>query len=167
MKILQSLLSALDGVWGLLHQRFTGVAQMSKIRMSTTGESGDDTDRMTILDSGASGHHFDDELHPSLKDKLLTYKESDKPRMIITARRHVLLGTATSTASGVVVDENGTTHRVDRSGLVVTGLGHHLFSASQAAKTGLHHHRLSPAVGTRTRCSSTANAGQESRSSLL
>lgn len=32
---------------------------------------------------------------------------------------------------------SGSKHRVDLTGLVAPGLGHHLFSASQAAKTGL------------------------------
>ncbi|CAN0393136.1 unnamed protein product, partial [Laminaria digitata] len=90
-----------------------------------------------LVDSGASGHYFDDELHPSLKDKLLNYKELERPHKMVTAGRHVLLGTATGTASGVIVDDKGNRHRVDLPGLVVPGLGHHLFSASQAAKTGL------------------------------
>ena len=89
-----------------------------------------------LVDSGASGHYFDYQLHPGLKNQLLNYKELERPHKIGTARRHVLRGTATGTASGVIVDENGK-HRVNRLGLVVPGLGHHLFSASQAAKTGL------------------------------
>ena len=55
---------------------------------------------------------------------------------MVTAGRQVLLGKATDTVFGVIVDENGKKHREDLSGLIVPGLGHHLFSASQAAKTG-------------------------------
>lgn len=33
---------------------------------------------------GASGYFFDDELHPGLKDKLLTYKEIERPHKIAT-----------------------------------------------------------------------------------
>ena len=106
--------------------------------MPTTCESSDDTDHMTMLiDSGASGYYFDDELHPSLKDDSLKYKELERPHKIFPAGRHVLRGTATGTASGVVVDENDNKRRVDFPGLVVAGLEHHLLSASQEATTGL------------------------------
>ena len=45
---------------------------MANVIIYTTSESGDDTDRATMLvDSGASRRYFDDELHPGLKDKLL------------------------------------------------------------------------------------------------
>ena len=111
---------------------------MAKVGMATTCESSDDADHMTMLvDSGASGHYFDNELQPSLRDKLLNYKELEKSHNIVTAGRNVLLGTATGTASGVIIDEKGHRHQVDLPGLVVPGLGHHQFSASQAAKNGL------------------------------
>ena len=59
MNLPHFLLSALTifiGVWGLFHQGFKGVAQMAKVGMSTTGESGDDAKRMTMfVDSGDSG----------------------------------------------------------------------------------------------------------------
>ena len=114
MNLLRVLLSALTifvGVWELFHQGFQEV--------------------------GASGHYFDDELHSDLKYKLLSYRELERPHTIVTAGRHVLLQTATDTASGVIDDENGIKHRVVLPGLVVSGLGHYLFSESQAAKTGL------------------------------
>ena len=69
---------------------------MAKVGMPTTCDYSDYTDHMTMLvDSGASGHYFDDELQPSLRDKLLNYKELEKPHKIVTAERHVLLGKAT------------------------------------------------------------------------
>ena len=53
-----------------------------------------------LMDSETSGHYFDDELHPGLKDKLLNYKPLEKPHKILTAGQHVLPGTATGTVSG-------------------------------------------------------------------
>ena len=141
MNLLHLLLSALTisvGVWGLFHQGFKGVEQMAKFEISPTGESGPDTNRMTMLiDSGASEHYFDDELHPGRKDNVLSYKGLERPYKIVIAGRHVLLGTATGTESGVIADENGIKHRVDLPGLVVPGLGHDFSLASQAVKTGL------------------------------
>ena len=55
----------------------------------------------------------------------------------MTAGRHVLLGTATGTVSGKIIDTEGNKHQVDIEGLIVPGLGHHLFSTSQAAKIGM------------------------------
>ena len=60
-----------------------------------------------------------------------------RPHKIVTAGRHLLLGTATDTASGIIDDENGEKYRVVLPGLVVPGLGHHLFSPPRAGKTGL------------------------------
>ena len=55
----------------------------------------------------------------------------------MTAGRHVLLITATSTVSGIIIDTEGNKNQVNLEGLIVPGLGHHLFSTSQAAKTGI------------------------------
>ena len=53
----------------------------------------------------------------------------------MTVGRHVLLGTATGTVSRKIIDTEGNKHQVNLEGLIVPGLGHHLFSTSQAAKT--------------------------------
>ena len=89
-----------------------------------------------LVGSGASRHYCDDELHPGIKDKLLSYKPLERPHKIVTAGRQVLLGTATGTVSGKVIDTGSNKHKVNREGLIVPGLGHGLFSTSQAAKTG-------------------------------
>lgn len=58
---------------------------------------------MTMLvNSGASGHQFDDELHPGLKDMLLGYQDLERPHKIVTVGQQVLLGTATRTSSGTM-----------------------------------------------------------------
>ena len=101
---------------------------MAKVGVSTACRSSDDADHLTMLvDSRALGYYFDDRLHPGLKDQLLNYKELERPHKIVIAGRHFLGGTATCTASEVIVDENGNKHGVDLPGLVVPGLGHHLF----------------------------------------
>ena len=84
-----------------------------------------------LADSGASGHYFDDELHLDLKNKLLFYKQLKRPHKIVTAGRQVLLGTATGTVSGKNHRHvEGNKHQVNFEGLIVPGLGHHLFSTS-------------------------------------
>ena len=69
-------------------------------------------------------------------------------------------------ASGVIDDENGNKHRVVLPGLVIPGLGHHLFLASQAAKTG-----LATIIDFRSRLEqgqpTTETAGEESTYILL
>ena len=83
------------GVWGLFHQGFKGIALMAKVRTSTDYDSSTDTNHLTMLvDSGASGHYCDDQLHPGLTDQLLNYKKLERPHKIVIARRHVLRGTA-------------------------------------------------------------------------
>ena len=65
---------------------------MAKVGTSTDYDSSNDTDHLAMLvDSGASGHYFDDHLHPGLKDQLLNYKKLEKPHKIVTAGRHVLI----------------------------------------------------------------------------
>ena len=135
IKLLPFLLRVLTifvGVWELFHQDLKGTAQMAKVGMLPICESRDDTDPMTMLaDDGASERIVDDDLHPRLKCILRNHKEP------VTAGRHVLLRTATATASGVIVDDKGNIRRVDLPVIVVPGLGHHLFSAPRVPKTGL------------------------------
>lgn len=54
---------------------------------------------------------------------------------MVAAGRRLLLGTATDTASGAIVDVNGRKHQVNIPGSASPGLRHQL--ARQAAKTGL------------------------------
>lgn len=83
------------------------------VREGETRKLTADTGYLTMLvDSAVSGHYFDDELHPGLKVTVLSYKELEIPYNIVTAGRHVLLGTASGTASGEVVYTDGKTHRV-------------------------------------------------------
>lgn len=77
----------------------------------STGEFSNDADRMTrLVDSGGTGRYFDNEVHPSLKDKLLIYKKHKRPHKTVTAGRHDLLETATGTVSGAVTDMDDNKH---------------------------------------------------------
>ena len=101
---------------------FQGTAQPTERR-----ETNADTSRLApktltmLVDSGTSGHYFDDELHPGLKDKLLNYKPLMKPHKILTTGRHGLPRTATGTISGKIVDTDGNKHPVEQAGLVASG----------------------------------------------
>lgn len=111
---------------------------MAKVEMAPTCEFSDATGRMTMLvDYGASGYYFDDERHPRLKYILLNYKGTEEISHDRYRRTTLLLEIDTDTVSGAIVDDKGNRHQVDLPGIVVPGLGHRLFSPSQALKTGL------------------------------
>ena len=78
-----------------------------------------------LVDSGASEHYSNDELHPGPKDKLLNYKPLERPHKILTAGRHVLPGTATGTISAKIIDTDGNKHPVEHAGLVAPGRHNH------------------------------------------
>ena len=107
---------------------WTPSAEYQETAKPTEGrETSADTSRLaprtltTLMDSGTSGHYFDDELRPGLKDKLLNYKPLERPHKILTAGRHVLPGTATGTISGKIIDTDGNKHPVEHAGLVAPG----------------------------------------------
>ena len=47
-----------------------------------------------LVDSGASGHYFDDTIIPDLKHRLQDFTSLSTPRMILAARGALLDGTA-------------------------------------------------------------------------
>ena len=94
-----------------------------------------------LVDSGAPGHYYDDELQPGMKDKLLSNKLLERThKMVIAGRqvlRQVLLGTATGTVSGKIIGTESNKHQVNLEGFIVPGLGHHRSFTVQPAKTGI------------------------------
>ena len=60
--------------------------------MSRTGCSNDSVN--VLVDSGSSGHFFDDAIMPGLRDRLKEYKVLDVPRKIPTAGGGELMSTA-------------------------------------------------------------------------
>ena len=64
-------------------------------------------DSVTVLvDSGASGHYFDDLIIPSLKHRLLNYVLLTTPRKILTAGGALLDGAAEGVLQSIVIDNH-------------------------------------------------------------
>ena len=70
---------------------------------------------------------MNDELIPELRDTLCEYNVLDKPRKVLTAGEHILVGTATSTLPGLLTDNSGDQHRIGLRCLILTKLGRNLF----------------------------------------
>ena len=90
-----------------------------------------------VVDSGASGHYFDDTIIPGLRDNLDNYQLLDVPRKITTAGKGHLYGVAQGILRGRVIDDKGQRRLVQLSCLIVPGLGRNLFSVKQAARNGI------------------------------
>ena len=60
-----------------------------------------------LVDSGASGHYFDDAIIPGLRSKLDNYQVLDVPRIITTAGGHQLEGIAQGLLRGNIIDGTG------------------------------------------------------------
>ena len=107
--------------------------------MAITKASGNgiSSNSLTMLgDSGATANYLDSDLAPGLKHRMADYKELEQPHKVITAGNHILEGVATGTIKGTVIDKDGNQHHVELAGIVVPGLGRHLFSVTAAADTG-------------------------------
>ncbi|CAN0098703.1 unnamed protein product [Sphacelaria rigidula] len=90
-----------------------------------------------MVDSGTSGHYFDDTLIPGLRYKLHNYQELAAPRTITTAGGHHLAGVGKGLLRGHIQDGEGVKRLVQISCLVVPGLGRNLFSVKQATRNGV------------------------------
>ena len=90
-----------------------------------------------MVDSGASGHYFDDTIIRDLKHRLQDYVHLSKPRKILTAEGAMLDGTAEGVLQGLVTDDNGNQILVRVDIVVVPWIGRNLFSVMAAAKKGI------------------------------
>ena len=90
-----------------------------------------------LVDSGASGHYFDDLIVPCLKHRLLNYVLLTTPRKILTAGGALLGGTAEGILQGLVSDNHGEQHLARIDILIVPGIGRNLFSVKSATKKGV------------------------------
>ena len=90
-----------------------------------------------LVDSGASGHYFDDPIIPGLKHRLLNYVLPTTPRKILTAGGALLDCTAEGTLQGIVTDNHGEHHLARITILIVPGIGCNLFSVKSATKKGI------------------------------
>ena len=97
-----------------------------------------DGNSITILvDSGASEHYRDIDLHPGLRERMLDYKILKEPHQIITPGEHVIEGIAKGTIIGTFNGQHGEKQQVAFSAIAVPGLGRHLFSPLVASRMGV------------------------------
>ena len=87
-----------------------------------------------LVDSGASGHYFDDIMIPDLKHRLQDYTSISTPRTILTAGGALLDGTAEGVSQGLITDDYGEQHLARIANLIVPGIGRNLFSVKTAAR---------------------------------
>lgn len=85
-----------------------------------------------LVNGGSSHHYFDDIVIPGLDNHMINVEELETPRNISTAGDHIFLGTRTGTLPGTVVDKDGRRHSVNTPGVLVLGMGRHLFSSKKA-----------------------------------
>ena len=90
-----------------------------------------------MVDSGASGHYFDDAITSDLKHRLQDYVQLATPRNILTAGGALLDGTAEVVLQGLVTNDYGEKILVRIDIVVVPGIGRNLFSVMTAAKKGI------------------------------
>ena len=88
------------------------------------------------MDSGASGHYFDDLIIPSLKHHLLNYVLLITSRNILIARGALLDGTAEGILQGLVTDIHGEQHLARIAILIMPGIGCNLLSVKSATMKG-------------------------------
>ena len=103
-----------------------------------------------MVDSGASGHYYDDALIPRLRYRLDDYQELAIRRGITTVGGHRLEEAAQGLLQGHIIDAQGVQRLIQISVLIVPGLGRNLFSVKQASRNGVvsifnqHNPRLDP-----------------------
>ena len=90
-----------------------------------------------LVDSGASGNYFDDQLIPELKHRLVDRVDLSVPRKILTAGGSLLEGTSEGLLQGLVTDEYGNSHLVRVDIMIVSGIGSNLYSVKAAASKGI------------------------------
>ena len=90
-----------------------------------------------MVDSGASGHYFDDALIPISRYRLENYQELAIRRYITTARGHQLEGAGQRLLRGHIIDAQGVQRLIQMSVLIVPGLGRNLFSVKRASRNGV------------------------------
>ena len=87
-----------------------------------------------MVNSGASGHYFDDAMIRAIKHRLQDYVYLTPPRKILATERAMLGDTAESVMQGLVNDNYGNQILLRVDIVVVPGIGHNLFSVMTAAK---------------------------------
>ena len=89
------------------------------------------------MNSGASGHYFDDIIIPSIKQRLLNYALLTTSRNILTAGGALLDGTAKGILQDLVTDNHGGQYVARIAIFIVLGIGRNLFAVKSATKKGV------------------------------
>lgn len=98
-----------------------------------------DADRATLfIDSGASNTFLDPEIIPGLQDKMMEYRDFEKPMPIETAGDNTIFGTATGIVHCTVQDSNRDHLPVHLRAMVVPGIGRSVFSPTEQLKSGVN-----------------------------
>lgn len=79
-----------------------------------------------LVDSGSSGHYFDDNNIPELRYKLANNQVLDEPCKTVTAGGYQLYGVERGLLRGSIVNVDGAQRLVQLSCLFVPSLGHNL-----------------------------------------
>ena len=111
---------------------------MTSSSVAVTSEASVNSNLTTLMvDSGASGHHFNDTVVHDLKHRLQNYVHLATPCKILTAGGAMMDGMAEGVLQGLVNDNYGNQTLVGVDIMVVLGIGRNLFSVMTAAKKGL------------------------------
>ena len=89
------------------------------------------------MDSGVSGHYFNDVIISNLEHLLQEYVHLATPRKILTAWEAMLGGTAEGVLQGLVIDNYGNQILVRVDMVVVPGIRRNLFLVMTAAKNSI------------------------------
>ena len=107
---------------------------MSSISVAATSEDSAASNLAALLvDSGASGHYFNDAIIRDLKRRLQDCVHLATPWGILTAVGAMLKGTVEGVLQGLVIDDNGNQILVRVDIEVVPGIGRNLFSVMTSA----------------------------------
>ena len=115
-----------------------GNAFMSSSSAAISSQDSANINVITIMvDSGVSGHYFDDAIIRDLKNRLQDNVHLATPRKILTTGEAMLDDTAEGVLQGLVTDDYGKQILVRVNIVVVPGIGPNLFSVTTAAKKGI------------------------------
>ena len=113
-------------------------ALVASSSVTVTSEDSVNSNLATLLmDSGASGHYFDDAIIRDFKHRLQDSVHLATPRMMLTAGETMLNGTAESMLQGLVTDDNGNQIPLRVDIVVVPRTGRNLFLGVTVAKKGI------------------------------
>ena len=115
-----------------------GMALMALSLVALTSKDSVKSKLATLMvDSGASGHYFDDAIIRNLKRLLQDYVHLAAPRKIFITGEAMLNSTAEGVLKGLVTGDNSNQILVRVKIVVVPGIGCNLVSVMTVAKKGI------------------------------